>query len=284
MVTLKNSEISITICEKGAEVVAGKYINGDDFIWQGSPVWEDHSPVLFPICGTLIDNKCEFEGKEYAMTIHGFAQYSVFEVVEQTENSALFSLTFSEETLKVYPFKFELLVRYTIEGKTVITHYETKNLDDRKIYFSFGGHVGYYLPDGVENYYLELDAPRTLYSQKLDGPYLNGDCENVLENGTKIPLNSDTYRAYDLIFKDIDFSAISLYHNSGKKIVRAEFEGFPNLLVWSEQGDNFACIEPWHGLPDYTADKADRNFQNKKGLIELEVGKSFGISHKFILP
>ena len=95
-------------------------------------------------------------------------------------------------------------------------HIYTINLDDRKIYFSFGGHVGYYLPDGVENYYLELDAPRTLYSQKLDGPYLNGDREKDVENGTKIPLDSNTYRAYDLIFKDIDFSAISLFHNSGK--------------------------------------------------------------------
>lgn len=285
MIILKNDEIVIHIAEKGAEIVAGKYVTGEDFIWIGDEMWPDHSPTLFPICGTLIDNKCMHSGKEYSMGIHGFAQHSVFCVEECSENSALLSLTYSEETLtKYYPFKFKLFVRYTIEGKTVTVEQKVENLDDKEIFFSFGSHEGYYLPDGVENYHLELDEERTLFSATLEGPYLDGDSEAVIENSKIIPLKSEKYNSYDLIFTDIDFSAITLYHNSGKKIVRAEFKGYPNLLVWSEKGSRFVCIEPWYGLPDFTSDRADREFTHKKGLIKLGVSNTFTMSNKFVLP
>ena len=281
MITLKNDQISITVAEKGAEIIEGKYIGGKDFIWMGDENWPDHSPTLFPICGTMIDNKRTHGGKEYSMKIHGFAQNFIFTVEEKTEQSLLLSLTYSEETLKYYPFKFKFFVRYTIDGKTVTVEHRVENLDDGDIYFSFGSHEGYYVPDGVENYYLELDGNRTLSSMRLDGPYLRGDYQAVIENERKIPLGSDKYHAYDLIFLNIDFSAITLYHNSGKKIVRAEFEGYPNLLVWSEKGSRFVCIEPWHGLPDYSEDTADREFTHKKGLIRLEKGKDFSRRNKF---
>lgn len=283
MITLKNDQIFINIAEKGAEIVEGKYLSGEDFIWMGDENWSDHSPTLFPICGTLIDNKCTHAGQEYSMGIHGFAQYSTFTVEEKTEQSVLLSLTYSEETLKYYPFKFKLFVRYTVDGKTVTVEHRVENLDDGDIFFSFGSHEGYYIPDGVENYYLELDDNRTLFSAQLDGPYLRGDSQPVIENETKIPLKSDKYHTYDLIFLDIDFGAITLYHNSGKKIVRAEFEGYPHLLVWSEPSSRFVCIEPWYGLPDFSSDTADREFTHKKGLIRLEKGKDFAMQNKFTL-
>lgn len=284
MITLKNEQISIKVAEKGAEIVEGKYLSGEDFIWMGDEMWPDHSPTLFPICGTLIDNKCTHEGKEYSMGIHGFAQYSVFTVEESSENSVLLSLTYSEETFKYYPFKFKLFVRYTIEDKTVTVEQRVENLDEGDIFFSFGSHEGYYVPDGVENYHLVLDEERTLRSATIDGPYLDGGSQPVIENERKILLKSDKYHTYDLIFLDIDFDAITLYHNSGKKIVRAEFKGYPNLLVWSEKGSRFVCIEPWYGLPDFTSDIADREFTHKKGLIRLEKGKDFSMSNRFILP
>lgn len=284
MVLLKNDEIFIKINENGAEIVEGKYLNGEDFIWQGSEIWPDHSPVLFPICGRLIDNKCTHNGKEYSMGLHGFAQDFDFEVLEKTDTTALFCLTYNKETLKQYPFKFKFFVRYTLDGKKVIVENKVENADECDIYFSLGSHEGYYIPDGVENYHLLLDDNKTLNSACLDGPYLNGKSEVVIENARKIPLKSDTYTPYDLIFLDIDFTAITLYHNSGKKIVKAEFEGYPNLLVWSLPESQFVCIEPWYGIPDYTSDVNDREFVNKKGLIKLGVGKDFLISNSFILP
>ena len=281
MIILKNDEISIKISENGAEIVEGKYASGEDFIWIGDDSWQDHSPTLFPICGTLIDNKYTHGGKEYSMGIHGFAQYFDFTVEEKTDSSVLLSLCSSEETLKLYPFNFKFFVRYTISGKTVTVEHRVENTDSSDIFFSFGSHEGYYIPDGVENYYVELDEDRTLYSAALDGPYLNGRSQPVIENESKIPLKSDKYHTYDLIFLNIDFSAVTLYHNSGKKIARAEFEGYPHLLIWSEPNSRFVCIEPWYGLPDYTSDRDDREFTHKKGLVRLEKGKSFSMSNKF---
>jgi galactose mutarotase-like enzyme len=38
-----------------------------------------------------------------------------FQLIDSTENSATFSIQSSEETLKVYPFEFELQLIYTLE-------------------------------------------------------------------------------------------------------------------------------------------------------------------------
>jgi galactose mutarotase-like enzyme len=42
-----------------------------------------------------------------------------FQLIDSTENSATFSIQSSEETLKVYPFEFELHLIYTLEEMTL---------------------------------------------------------------------------------------------------------------------------------------------------------------------
>ena len=279
MVYLKNSQISITIKELGAEVIEGKFKNGKDFIWTGVEGWSDHAPILFPICGRVLDNKYSYEGKVYDMPFHGFAHCFNFEVLEKSDETALLSLKYNEETLKMYPFKFEFRIRYTlIENKVEVT-YETINLDKREILFSAGGHEGFLCDKGVENYYVEFDNPVTLNSCKLNGSFLNGNTEKVVENGKRVNLRCDGYRSYDLIFKDIDFTAVTLYSPEGKKMVRAEFEGFPNLLIWSIPDGKFVCIEPWCGLPDFIGDKGC--FEEKRGLIKVPAGESYTLIHSY---
>ena len=55
--TLSNECLKVTIDSLGAEIQS---INkgGRELIWEGDPkFWTGHSPVLFPICGGLKDNK-----------------------------------------------------------------------------------------------------------------------------------------------------------------------------------------------------------------------------------
>jgi galactose mutarotase-like enzyme len=53
--TIFNSELSATINHKGAELISLKKINSSkEYIWEGNPIfWGKHSPILFPIVGTL---------------------------------------------------------------------------------------------------------------------------------------------------------------------------------------------------------------------------------------
>ena len=63
--TLKNNSVSIAVKQYGAELSSFKSEDSNiEYLWQGNPdVWYGQSPVLFPIVGTLLDNKYKVDGK-----------------------------------------------------------------------------------------------------------------------------------------------------------------------------------------------------------------------------
>jgi galactose mutarotase-like enzyme len=114
--TLKNNTLTAQIQHLGAELISLKSSQGKEYIWEGNPeFWGKHSPVLFPIVGTLKNNTFHHNEKNYHLSRHGFAREMEFQLIDSTENSATFSIQSSEETLKVYPFEFELHLIYTLE-------------------------------------------------------------------------------------------------------------------------------------------------------------------------
>ena len=55
--TLKNLHSTVEINHKGAELISFKNKFNKEYIWEGNPeFWGKHSPVLFPIVGTLKNN------------------------------------------------------------------------------------------------------------------------------------------------------------------------------------------------------------------------------------
>ncbi|MFY7728725.1 MAG: aldose 1-epimerase family protein, partial [Flavobacterium sp.] len=85
-VKISYANITASINPQGAELFSLK--NGNtEYIWEGNPeFWGKHSPVLFPIVGTLKDNKYKVNGAEYNLTRHGFARDNEFTVKHQEEN------------------------------------------------------------------------------------------------------------------------------------------------------------------------------------------------------
>ena len=71
---LKNNNLTVKISTLGAEIQSLKK-SEKEYIWEGNPdIWEGHSPILFPICGKLADNKFIIDGKEFSLNMHGFAK------------------------------------------------------------------------------------------------------------------------------------------------------------------------------------------------------------------
>ena len=70
---VQNEFLTIRINSKGAELNSMK--SGEkEFIWNGNPeFWGKHSPVLFPIVGSLKNNVYSYQDKEYSLKRHGFA-------------------------------------------------------------------------------------------------------------------------------------------------------------------------------------------------------------------
>ena len=101
--------LEIKTKKQGAELTSLQH-NGKEMLFDGKTFWNRQSPVLFPIVGQIKDSKAEIEGQIYKMSQHGFARDMEFNQIEENH----YVLTYNEETLKKYPYKFELHVIYQI--------------------------------------------------------------------------------------------------------------------------------------------------------------------------
>ena len=107
-ITIKNNQLTTVVDSRGAELVSlEKTSTHREYIWEGNPTfWGKHSPVLFPIVGTLKNNQYQYKNETYTLPRHGFARDYEFELISRTDSSAVFSLQASAETKTVYPFDF----------------------------------------------------------------------------------------------------------------------------------------------------------------------------------
>ena len=120
MKTLKNTALTLNISLHGAELTSIRDSFGREFLWQADPAfWKRHSPVLFPIVGSLWDKHFRVNGREYEMGQHGFARDMDFRLVSEREDEMWFELKSSPETLAKYPYKFTLRIGYRLEANKI---------------------------------------------------------------------------------------------------------------------------------------------------------------------
>ena len=179
--TISNSILTAEIKHTGAELCSLKDNSNKEYIWNGNPdFWGKHSPVLFPIVGTLKNNTYQHNNSEYHLSRHGFAREMEFELIDKQENSAIFSLIASEETKEKYPFDFDLHLIYTLENKTLKIEYKVFNKGESKMPFSIGAHPAFDLPDNFENYSLAFEKKDSLnYYLLEDGLISNATNEFI---------------------------------------------------------------------------------------------------------
>jgi len=266
--------IKIKTVSKGAELVS---IEKDGFerLHDGQKDWNRHSPVLFPIVGKLKDGKTIIGGKEYEMGQHGFARDMEFEKIK--DNS--YVLKYNDETLKKYPFKFELYISYETTKNSVTTKYKVVNKDDKMIYFGLGGHPAYLCDYSSGKYRLEFEEIENdvdIYQLENGLVKENPEKKERFIRENRIFLDNKTFEKDAIIIKNIKSRVVYLKTET-KTVLSFEFKDFPYLGIWSKPGASFLCIEPWFN----TADKVSSNgiFEEKEDLIELNPNQEFLASY-----
>ena len=264
--------------KQGAELTSIKF-NGKEMLHQGE-IWNRHAPILFPIVGKLKNNETIINGKTYHMGQHGFARDEEFVELEKNDVEHKYLLESSEETLKMFPFKFQLYVSYKVEGDSVITTYEVVNKDEKQMIFGIGGHPAYICDYSSGKYSIEFQKQENnIKFLKLDnGLIMEKEAKNILENNC-IKLNKESFIDDAIIVKNINSNKVYLKEND-KKILEFDFTGFPYLGIWAKIGAPFVCIEPWMN----TADKVntDGKLQSKGNIITLEPREKFKCSYKVL--
>ena len=147
MKTLKNTALTLNISLHGAELTSIRDSFGREFLWQADPAfWKRHSPVLFPIVGSLWDKHFRVNGREYEMGQHGFARDMDFRLVSERDDEMWFELKSSPETLAKYPYEFTLRIGYRLEANKIHVMWEVSGDDSQTMWFQIGAHPAFYLP------------------------------------------------------------------------------------------------------------------------------------------
>lgn len=271
--TIKNSILTAEIKHFGAELISLKSNQNKEYIWEGNPeFWGKHSPILFPIVGTLKNNSFQYNEIEYHLSRHGFARDMEFELIDVTENRAIFSLQSSEDTLKVYPFEFELQLIYTLEENNLSITYKVINNGKSTMPFSIGAHPAFALPNHFENYAIAFEKEESLEYYLLEDDLISDKTKKLEVQNKQIPLNYELFENDALIFKTLQSKSLTILENENP-ILRVHFEDFPSLGIWTKMNAPFLCIEPWFGYSD-----TNENFGNlfeKEGIQILESNATF---------
>ncbi len=269
---LKNETFCAEINHKGAELISFKKIE-KEFIWNGnSAFWGKHSPVLFPIVGTLKNNTFQYEQQNYNLSRHGFARDMNFKVILETENSVVFSLKSTPETLKNYPFKFELQLEYTLKNNCLSISYKILNTQNEEMFFCIGGHPAFSLPNEFKNYSLLFKDDESLNYFLLDDGLLTHKWENIKLIENKLNLDYKLFEKDALVIKKMKSKSITILEKN-KEILQFNFKDFPNFGIWTVVNAPFICLEPWLGYADTV--NCSGKLSEKEGVIKLNGNSKF---------
>lgn len=279
---IENNDFKVTVDSKVCEVVSVlKKSDDTEYIWCGdASAWKRHTPVLFPVVGRYKNDCTIYDGKEYHMTQHGFARDSEFEVVEKSENAITMKLTYSQETLKKYPFKFNLYIRHIIEDDILSTEWHVENADDKDMYFSIGGHPAFVCGENACGAKLVFGTDKDIleYSLLSNDGLLEDKCYVMKLENKAVTITQDFFDKDAYIVENSTIKRVSLVKDD-KTIVTVEFDT-PVFGLWSPVGKGvpFVCIEPWNGRTDradFDGDLTKREWSNK-----LAPGKEFVSGYK----
>ncbi|HVF97154.1 MAG TPA: aldose 1-epimerase family protein, partial [Flavisolibacter sp.] len=240
--------------------------------------WGKISPVLFPIVGTLKNNRYRHQGIEYQLPRHGFAREKQFDLTEKSETSVTFSLQSTAETLEVYPFAFGFSINYSVEEDKLSVQYRVKNRGAGPMFFSVGGHPAFKLPlaDGTayNDYTLRFEkeetAPRWPISN--DG-LIEKEGFPFLDSTNELPLSKDLFKTDAVVLKNLKSKRVALFSAKTPHGLDFFFDGFSYLGLWAASGADFLCIEPWCGIADSV--DADGELESKEGIVALPEGDEF---------
>ena len=272
-ITLSNSELTATINSFGAELISLKNKSNREFIWEGNPdYWGKHSPILFPIVGSLKNDNYIYNNSIYHLPRHGFAREMDFEVKEKTDLEVVFSLKQTRATLEKYPFNFELQISYTLTNSVLKIDFKVINNNDFSMPFSIGAHPAFALPSDFKNYELLFEKSEKLIVSTLQNDLISNATYILPMENNSLRLNYSLFENDALIFKTIESKSVSITENK-IPFLKVHYNDFPSLGIWTKSQAPFICIEPWIGYAD--------TIENNGNLEDKEVIQILGENQAF---
>jgi len=249
-IKVKNNSASAIIALQGAHIIEYAPNDEESLLWLSDESDFELGKAIrggVPICWPWFGMH---ENKELPQ--HGFARVSLFEHIYTKELDAdttevLLRLKHSQESLKLWAYKFELDMKITI-SKELHMQLITKNTDTKPFKITQALHSYFTISDIEDIRVIGLD----------EHPYFNAlDGQTYIQDGD-ILFDSELDRVYQDVKKDIVLL-------DEKHIVDIESQGASSVVVWNPWIDKckrmsgmsedaykeFVCIENANAMDDF---------------------------------
>lgn len=261
VVELSNHNSWIKVVPERGGIITSLGFAGEELLFLNEETLHDKEknirggiPILFPISGQLTNGEYEWAGQTYQMNNHGFARNLPWEVVTtdvtEAEASITLKLDNNEDTLNSFPFEFSVLFTYKLRPNELIIEqsYENHSTSDMPIYPGFHP----YFKTKSKQLKITADSDEYLdYNDLLVKKY-----ENVI--------NVDQKEAY--VLKSTTGHVDFLLEELNKEVKLQYDDEFSYIVLWSEEGQEFVCVEPWVAKTD--------ELNRKEELTMIKPGKS----------
>lgn len=247
MIELKEGKTGtwVRICPERGGIVTGYAPYGQELLYLDRETFLDPSanirggnPVLFPISGQLRDGSYEMYGRTYKMKNHGLARISPWTLeasglTAEGEPFARLRLVSTPGMLESYPFSFELVFTYTLQGSKLVIGQEYSNHSDERMPVYSGFHPYFATSDKALDY--KTDATRYLDYNDNQVKDFSGHLDLASLQESVALLNADEPR-------------ISFLLPDGRRVSLEYSAAFRYVVLWTAAGKDFVCVEPWMAL------------------------------------
>jgi galactose mutarotase-like enzyme len=245
LIEVRNHNSWLKVVPERGGIITGLGLKENELLFLNETTLHDKSknirggiPILFPISGKLANGEYEWEGTTYKMKNHGFARDLPWQVIDihtgEKEASITLKLDSNNETLSSYPFQFSLIFKYILQEDKLTIEQEYHNRSDENMPIYAGFHP--YFKSSNKNLKVETDAAE--YQDYNDMKFKKFNEVISIDQKESYTLKTST-EFFRFFLEDIN-SWVTM--NYGPE--------FPYMVLWSEEGQNFVCVEPWMAKTD----------------------------------
>ncbi len=276
LTTLAAEGASAVVASDGAELRSWRPAGGPELLWHADPAhWPFWAPILFPIVGTLKDDRYRWQGRTYEMFRHGFTRFRPFARVTANEHQATFALVDDAQTRAAYPFPFRLSVDYEIAARTLDVGFAVENRGKEPMPYAVGFHPAFNWPfagGAKEDYRVEFEAEEAASLPEVTavGLVRRSQRPSPLE-GRRLDLRPDLFADGAFVFPNARSREMAFTAKDGSALVMTA-EGFPHLVVWTKPASPYLSLETWTSHSDY--EDSDGDFATKPDMRMLPPGET----------
>lgn len=244
---IQNGDIQAVILPGKGATLTRLIKNGVDFLYTDEENLTSPErprcgvPFLFPIFGRLQNETYTWDGNTYHMGIHGFAHTSSWEVAEHADTQLKLALKSSEATRRVYPFDFEVVMTFQLLDDRLDILLRIENTGSVPMPYNYGFHP-YFLADQLEKVEVEAQA-----GVRID-----------FSSGKALPFGHDVITltipegAPEAGAALAQLGSPTVIHipEEGRKLTMDHDDSFTQLILWTQAGKQFLCVEPINGSPN----------------------------------